>query len=75
MTTWTAEDAARLLDPPMTVDQVRALIKAAGIRPVGQRRTGRRGRPAETYDPAVLIRAHAALAPLLVETEHADNAQ
>lgn len=68
-TPWTVEDAAALLDPPMTADQVRALIKAAAIQPVGQRRTGRRGRPADTYDPAVLLRAHAALAPFLVAAE------
>ncbi|GAA2092381.1 hypothetical protein [Actinomadura alba] len=66
---WTVEDAAHLLDPPMTVEQVRALITAAGIRPAGHRRTGRPGRPAPAYDPAVLLRAHAALVPLLVEAE------
>jgi len=67
--TWTIEDAAALLDPPMTADEVRALIHAARIRPVGQRRTGRRGRPADTYNPADLMRAHAGIAPLLAEAE------
>jgi 2-keto-3-deoxy-L-rhamnonate aldolase RhmA len=66
---WTVEDAAALLDPPMTVEQVRALIRAAAIPPAGQRRTGRRGRPAEVYDAATLLRAHAALAPFLAEAE------
>jgi hypothetical protein len=66
---WTVEDAAALLDPPMSVEQVRALIRAANIPPAGQRRTGRRGRPAETYDPVVILRAHAALVPFLVEGE------
>lgn len=67
--TWTAEDAAAILDPPMTVEQVRALIKSAAIQPAGQRRTGRRGRPAPTYDSEVLLRAHAALAPFLAAAE------
>lgn len=69
MTTWTAEDAAALLDPPMSVEEVRALIRLAHIPAVGQRRTGRRGRPAPAYDPALLLRAHAALAPFLVRAE------
>lgn len=66
--TWTVEDAAAILDPPMTAEQVRALIVAAGIPPAGYRR-GRRGRPAKVYDAALLVRAHAAIAPLLVSSE------
>jgi hypothetical protein len=72
---WTAEDAAALLDPPMTVDQVRALIRAAAIQPAGHRRTGRRGRPAETYDPEVILRAHASLVPFLVAAETSGGSQ
>lgn len=68
---WTVEDAADLLDPAMTAEQVRALVKAAGIQPAGHRRTGRRGRPAEAYDAEVILRAHAALAPFLVAAETA----
>lgn len=66
---WTVEDACTLLDPPMTADEVRALIKALRITPDGHRRTGRRGRPAETYDAYTLTRAHAAIAPFLVAAE------
>lgn len=66
---WTLDEAAQLLDPPMTVEQLRHLVQAARLRPVGTRRTGRRGRPAPTYDSAALLRAHAGLAPLLVEAE------
>ncbi|WP_190869027.1 hypothetical protein, partial [Actinomadura sp. RB99] len=62
MTAWTAEDAADLLDPRMTVEQVRALILAAAIQPVGHRRTGRPGRPAPEYPAALILRAHAAIA-------------
>lgn len=58
---WTLDDAAQLLDPPITPDELRALIVAARLQPTGIRRTGRRGRPAPTYDPADLMRAHAAL--------------
>lgn len=66
---WTLDEAAALLDPAMTVEQLRHLVQAAGLQPVGTRRTGRRGRPAPTYDSAVLLRAHAALAPLLILAE------
>lgn len=68
---WTVEDATALLDPAMSVEQVRALIRAAGIQPAGHRRTGRRGRPAETYDAEVILQAHAALVPFLVAAETA----
>lgn len=66
---WTLDEAAQLLDPVMSVEQLRHLVQAAGLQPAGTRRTGRRGRPAPTYDSAALLRAHAALVPLLVETE------
>ncbi len=66
MTLWTLEDAARLLDPPMTVEELRHLVHAARLQPVAARRTGRRGRPAPAYDSAQIMRAHAALAPFLV---------
>lgn len=69
MTLWTVEDAAALLDPPMTAAEVQSLIIAARIQPVKARRTGRRGRPAAEYDAAVLARAHAAIAPFLVAAE------
>lgn len=71
MSSWTVEDAAALLDPPMSVEQVRALIKSAAIPPAGKRRTGRRGRPIPIYDSEILLRAHAALAPFLVAAEQA----
>lgn len=58
---WTLEEAAALLDPPITVDELRALTIAARTQPAGQRRTGRRGRPVTVYDPADLMRAHAAV--------------
>lgn len=69
MTTWTLEEASALLDPPMTVTQLRHLVQAAALQPAGTRRTGRRGRPVAVYDSAVLLRAHAALAPLLAASD------
>jgi len=66
---WTLDEAAALLDPPMSVEQLRRLVQAVALQPVGTRRTGRRGRPAPTYDSAALLRAHAAIAPLLAERE------
>lgn len=67
ITGWTVEDAVALLHPPMTAAQVRALIIIAGLQPIGRRRSGARGgRPAAVYDVAELLRAHTAVAPLLV---------
>lgn len=70
---WTLDEAAALLDPPMSVEQLRHLVQAVALQPVGTRRTGRRGRPAPTYDSAALLRAHAAIAPLLMLTERSGN--
>ncbi|MER7063919.1 MULTISPECIES: hypothetical protein [Streptomyces] len=64
---WTAEDAARELNPEMTVAQVRALITLAGIPSIGHRPPGPHGgRPAKVYDGEQLRRAHAVVAPLLI---------
>ncbi|GAA1015851.1 hypothetical protein Aple_010540 [Acrocarpospora pleiomorpha] len=56
---WTIEEAAALLDPPMTAEEIRALVLVFALHPTGHRRGGR-GRPAPTYDQAELLRAHAA---------------
>lgn len=61
---WTVEEAAAILDPTVTLDELRALLTVARVEPIGQRRTGRRGRPSAVYDPAELMRAHAALVGL-----------
>lgn len=57
----TIREAAAWLDPPITEEQLAALIHVAGVQPVGKRRLGRRGRPADTYDAAELMRLHGAL--------------
>lgn len=58
---WTIEDAVALLHPPLTAAEVREMIDLLHLQPCGSRRTGRRGRPAPTYDPTVLQHAHAAV--------------
>lgn len=55
---WTIEDAATLLYPEMTATEVRGMVDLFGIAPCGSRRTGRRGRPAPTYDATRLQEAH-----------------
>jgi hypothetical protein len=62
----TVDEAVLVLDPPITCDQLAALIAALGIRPVGRRHQPRKGRPRQTYDAAELMRLHAAVAPWLL---------
>jgi hypothetical protein len=58
---FTVDEAASWLDPPISRDQLAALIAALGIRPVGKRRRPGKGRPALTYDAAELMRLHSAV--------------
>lgn len=58
---WTVEEAAVILDPPITPDELRGLLTAARLTPIGQRRTGRRGRPSTVYETSELMRIHAAI--------------
>lgn len=61
---WTLDEAAARLDPPMTSEQVRAMVHSAGLEPAGRRRTGF-GRFRFVYDAKQVREAHAAVAPLL----------
>lgn len=56
---WTIDDAAQLLHPPMTPDEIRAMVQLFHIPPAGVRRTHHPGRPATTYPATTLQRAHA----------------
>lgn len=56
---WSVGQAARLLDPPATEAQVRALIALANLQPAGTGAPRGRGRPPVTYRAADLMRAHA----------------
>jgi len=55
----TLDEAAGLLDPPVTRHQARALAAIAGIEPCGYRRTGRRGHPPLEFDTEAIQRAQA----------------
>ena len=59
MASLTLKELADLLDPPMTVTQVKGLIAAIKLRPCGRRVNGRRGRPISEYDAAIIMAAHA----------------
>lgn len=66
-----AELVTLLPDPPMTNEQIRALIKVTGIEPVGVTRhpTPRGGAPARLYPLGEVLAAHTAVAPLLIKRE------
>lgn len=59
MSGWTVKDAADQLDPPLSEEEVRALVLLCQVPVLGQRRG--RGRPAEEYDQPAMLRAHAAV--------------
>ena len=59
----TMRELADLLDPPVTVEQVRHLVRYIKLEPCGWRRSGRRGKPAALYDARTVMEAHAVLVP------------
>lgn len=62
----TLAEAADVLDPPVTEQQLRAIIRALSIKPAGWRHTQPgRGHPTAAYEVADLMRLHAALYPWL----------
>lgn len=61
----TVAEAAGFLDPPIEAGQLAELIHALRIAPNGSRPTGRRGKPAATYNANELIRLHTAVAAWL----------
>lgn len=56
---FTLAEASELLDPPMTVTQLRHSILAVGLKPAGRRYTGRGGHPTDTFDWERLVKLHA----------------
>lgn len=65
---WTLAEAASWLDPPITEDQLRAVVNALGIKPVTPapaRVVRSAGRPARRYAAVEIMSLHAALAPWL----------
>lgn len=67
----TMRELADLLDPPVTVDQVFHMVRAASLEPCGYRRTGRQGRPTALYDARVVMEIHAALVPFMLNGHRA----
>jgi len=63
--TLTLSEAAAVLNPPVTEQQLRQIVSALGWKPAGNRHTGKRGRPWPVYDAARLLELHAALVPFL----------
>jgi hypothetical protein len=63
---WTLADAAEWLNPPITLEQLQLIVRALGIQRTGTRNHQHAGRPVATYDPAELIRLHAAIASWLL---------
>ena len=62
---FTLGEAAEVLDPPLTEDQLRRIIRALGWKPAGHRYSGRSGHPPATWDMARIQRLHAALLPFI----------
>lgn len=65
--TLTLAEAAQVLDPPMTEQQLREIVRALRWEPEGYRHTGRAGRPAPRYDAAKIMKLHAVLVPFLAD--------
>jgi hypothetical protein len=61
----TLPEMAEILDPPLSAEQLKLLIKAIGIQPEGRRYTGAQGRPAPCYRASIVMRVHAAVVPLV----------
>jgi hypothetical protein len=70
----TIPEAEEFLDPPLTRQQLRLLIRLAGLEPAAYRRTGRAGRPYPAYPALALMRLHAAVAPLITGADLCDSA-
>ncbi len=65
----TLGEAAQVLDPPVTEQQLRSIVTALRWQPRGWRRTGRPGHPAPLYETAELMQLHAALTPFMRHPE------
>jgi len=74
--TWTLAEAAAWLDPPVTEEQLRELVRALRIEPAapsgapGQRG---RGRPPSRYGAVEIMFLHAAVAPWLWRNAQRDD--
>lgn len=71
--TLTLAEAAMVLEPPVSEQQLRAIVTALGWQPAGWRRTGKPGHPAPVYNAEMLMRLHAVLTPFMGEPELTKN--
>ena len=62
---FTLREFAAMLNPPMSEQQLRYLVRALNWQPTGVRLTGTGGHPRQTFGADDLRRAYAAVAPLL----------
>jgi 2-keto-3-deoxy-L-rhamnonate aldolase RhmA len=67
--TLTLAEAAMVLSPPVSEQQLRAMVTALRWQPCGHRHTGRAGRPAPAYSAKRLLELHAAMVPFLAITD------
>lgn len=65
MVAFTLAEASQLLDPPMTEQQLRQIIRALRWKPDSWRHNGHRGHATAEYDAAALMKLHGALVPFL----------
>lgn len=63
----TLKEAVSQLYPPVTEEQLTAMVHVTQLQPRGYRRTGLAGRPARTYPMGELYKLHRVLVPLLAE--------
>jgi hypothetical protein len=61
----TLAEAAMVLDPPVTEQQLRQIVTALGWKPSGWRRRPTRGHPFPEYSAEQILKLHAALVPFL----------
>ena len=59
----TIAELASLLDPPVTLDQVKYLVRVLKLEQTGVRKTKQPGRPAPTYNAKIVMQEHEALSP------------
>lgn len=63
---WSVADASALLGPPaLTENQVRQLVRLAGLEPAGKRNAGSRRRHVRVYPAAAFIQAFEKIATII----------
>jgi hypothetical protein len=63
---FTLSEAASVLDPPLSEQQLRVIVRALGWAPTGWQHPGTgRSHPVACYDAARLLALHGALAPFI----------